>query len=191
MRRQQRPGNSNARRELSGHPRRDALSRAARTTRSPQVRAADFRFRPMPRSPSPPQGPPTSTRRWSATSFWRIFPTQRFIWTLATATPAGRESRTGTLAIGSNAALGSAAWPLTFDGAGTLQALATMTLTTGSNARQIVTPDDPAQAVTIDTNAGYTVTITGVISGQGGLTASNSARAAARSRSTRRTLSAA
>ncbi len=86
----------------------------------------------------------------------------------------GATVETGTLAIASNAALGNAAWPLTFDGAGTLQALATMTLATSGIDREIVTPDDPSLAVTIDTNSGHTVTVPGAISGEGGLTASNS-----------------
>ena len=75
----------------------------------------------------------------------------------------------GTLATGADAALGDGG-PLTFTGQGTLKATGDLTL---ASTRAIVTPDDPTLAAVIDSN-GHSVTIPGVVSGQGGLTASDS-----------------
>ncbi len=72
----------------------------------------------------------------------------------------------GTLAIDADAALGDGG-PLTFTGQGALQATGNLPL---GSTRAIVTPDEPTLAAVIDCY-GYSVTVPGVISGAGGLTA--------------------
>ena len=75
----------------------------------------------------------------------------------------------GTLAIDDDDALGNGG-PLTFTGQGALQATGDLPL---GDTRAIVTPDDPTLAAVIDSNA-HSVTVPGLISGPGGLTAVNS-----------------
>ena len=87
----------------------------------------------------------------------------------------GTTIASGTLAIAADAALGAPDAPLTFSGPGTLRATAPLAL---GASPVVITPDDPSLAATIDSD-GNQVVIPGLISGDGGLTATNTNSAGA------------